>query len=131
MGASSQDDNMSVEDLQEEVENEESFCRTKTQEIENFNERCNQHQSKLAELKQKANRLMEEQLRLSNNLQQRGTLKERKDALEKDLEKLCFQCDEAKNLLEPCITKQVAAESAYVEAQKTRENLLDQARKKV
>lgn len=131
LGSSSSNDNLSVNELQEKVEIEEGICRDKTKEIENLNERCNRHQSKLAELKQRANRLMEEQLRLSNNLQQRGTLMERKNVLEAHIEQTRFQLEESKNSLEPFIVKQTNAENAHVEAQKKRDTVLDQARKQV
>jgi len=131
LGSSSLNDNLSVDELQEKVEIEEGFCRDNTKEIESLNDRCNRHQSKLADLKERANRLMEEQLRLSNNLQQRGTLKERKELLEMDMDQARSKLEQSKRLLDPCLTKQSNAEKDHLAAQKKRDNELDQARKKV
>lgn len=131
LGFSSLNDSLTVDELQEKVEIEEGFCRDKTKEIENLNDRCNRHLSKLADLKERANRLMEEQLRLSNNLQQRGILMERKGTLEGDLESARFKLDESKRLLDPCLTKHANAEKALIEAQNNRDHELDEARKKV
>lgn len=131
LGLSGSDGGLTVEEVQEQVENAEAACRTTSNSIESMNDRYNGHQGKLAQLQQNVNRLMERKLQLNDNLQQRGNLLERKGVLEVDIEQARLDVDEWKQQLQPKVTKQLAAQEAHVEGQKRRNVLTEQARAKV
>ena len=131
LGVSGSDGGLTVEEVQQQVENAEAACRSSAKNIELMNDRYNKHQGKLAQLQQNVNRLMERKLQLNDNLQQRGNLLERKNTLENDIEQARFDVDEWKQKLEPMVAKQLAAQVAHTDAQKKRNTLTEQARSKV
>lgn len=121
----------SVEAVQERVEQAEGALRRAAERIETLNDRLNKHQARLAGLKQTANQLMERKLRISDGLQQRGNLTERKSTLEDLIDMVRADVEEGKMDLEPLIVKQMAAQTAHSDGQKKRNMLLEQARNKV
>lgn len=131
LGLSGSDGGLTVEEVQQQVENAEAACRSTADNIESMNDRYNGHQGKLAQLQQNVNRLMERKLQLNDSLQQRGNLIERKGILEVDIEQARLDVEEWKQQLEPKVAKQLAAQEAHVEAQKRRNVLSEQARAKV
>ena len=131
LGFSGTESGLTAEEVQEQVESAEASYRLTTQRIEAMNERYNGHQNKLTRLQQNVNRLMERKLQLNNDLQQRGNLLKRKATLESDIEKARIDVEEWKFNLQPMVTKQLAAQSTHVEAQKKRSILTEQARSKV
>lgn len=131
LGLSGSEGDLTVEEVQEQVEKAEATYRSTTQSIESMNERYNEHQSKLTQLQKNVNGLMERKLQLNNNLQQRGNLLERKGTLETDIEQALFDIEEWKQKLEPMVAKQLAAQASHSDAQKRRSALTEQARSKV
>lgn len=131
LGHSGAEGGLTVEEVQEQVEKAEASYRLTTQSIESMNEKYNGHQNKLTQLQQNVNRLMERKLQMNNNLQQRGNLLERKTTLEADIEKARLDVEEWKQNLQPMVTKQIAAQSTHVDAQKKRNVLTEQSRSKV
>lgn len=131
LGLSGSEGDLTVEEVQEQVEKAEATYRSTTQSIESMNERYNEHQSKLTQLQKNVNGLMERKLQLNNNLQQRGNFLERKSTLETDIEQALFDIEEWKQKLEPMVAKQLAAQAAHSDAQKRRSVLTEQARSKI
>lgn len=128
---SGSDGERTVEEVQQLVENAEADCRSTAKNIESMNERYNRHQGRLAQLQQDVNRIMERKLQLNDSLQQRGNLLERKGSIEIDIEQARIDVEEWKQLLEPKVSKQLAAQEAHIEAQRKRNVLTEQIRAKV
>ena len=94
-------------------------------------DRQSQQQNKLAQLKQNVNQLTAKKLKLTDNLQQRGSLLERRTALTKSVEELTGDIGGCKNQLQPLIVKKNGAETDLAEAQKRRDESLEQARNRI
>ena len=125
-----EDTAVTIEDVQRKVEETEESCRDAGQRIESLNDRINKHQSRLAGLKQEAHKLMERKLQLGDLLQQRGSLTERRTALEKLMESAQAELDGWKEDLRPLVGRQMAAESAHTDWQKKRNAETEKARSK-
>jgi len=131
LGPSTAESNLKVEDVQLQVENAESACRTTQQQIERSQELNNQQQNKITELKQNVNRLTGSKLQLSHQLQQRSSLMERRQALQLGVDQATSDLHDWNLRLEPLITKQVQAKTAHTDAQRNRNTVLEHARTKV
>lgn len=113
------------------MESVEAQLRSASHRLDALNNRYNAHQRKLAELKQTANQLMERKLQLDNALQQRGTLVERREHLETEIEQNRSELEECKRQLQPRQETRTKAEAAFLDAQKSHSRLLNEVKKKV
>lgn len=120
-----------VEEVQKQLEASQSAHDQTQRGIESKMDEKNRQQSRLTALKENVNRLTERKLRLTDNLQQRGSLVERQRVLTATVDRSKGDIESCKQQMQPLIVQRGEALARVHEAQRQRNESLEQARAKI
>ena len=120
-----------VEQVQKQLEAVQSSHDAAQRQIESKMDGKSRQQSRLAALKENVNRLTERKLRLTDNLQQRGSLVERQRVLSDSVGQSKSDIESCQQQMQPLIGQRSEAQAGVHEAQRRRNESLEVARAKI